>query len=100
MAPFTIDNELKYNPQKTYTNFWKSLMKSFNIYDLSEEDMKMDYVGPLSQGARSEKMASFESLATMSTCLGPSTACLSLKTNGRQVFKNTILKTFNLKKII
>ena len=38
-----ILTKLKYNPKSF--NFWKILMKSFDIYDLSEEEMKMDFQG-------------------------------------------------------
>lgn len=39
----SLITKLKYDPKRTYTNFWKNLMKSFNIHDLTEEDMKMDF---------------------------------------------------------
>merc|ERR1712020_692132 len=43
--PATISSttKLKYDPKKTYVNFWKVLMKSFDIYDLTQEDTKMDF---------------------------------------------------------
>lgn len=60
--------KLKYDPMKRYTNFWTSLMKAFNITDLSEQDVKMDFVH--------DDSISCESLATISTILD-STECLT-----------------------
>jgi len=42
---FQYLTKLKYDPKKTYANFWKNIMKSFGIFDLTEDEMKMDFHG-------------------------------------------------------
>merc|ERR1711974_403895 len=39
----SLMSKLKYDPKKTYMNFWKNLMKSFNIHDLTEEELKINF---------------------------------------------------------
>merc|ERR1719510_1744362 len=39
-------HKLKYNEKKSaFVNFWSNLMKSFDINDLTEDEMKMDFQG-------------------------------------------------------
>lgn len=96
-----VITKLKYNSNNTFTNFWRNLMKSFNIYDLTEQEMEMDFRSCSSSvipTARSENNSSCESLSTICTILdsaeylAPKDTTSTTRTKRRLTFKNSKLK--------